>query len=91
MSDKKKLTWTPDLSYPAGKGATEQRFTASANGDELEIDTHPWGDADLKIDGKPAAHVEGKAPESEAFRTVEDIAEEIEDKKSARDPEASGS
>lgn len=43
MSDKKKLTWTPDLSYPAGKGATEQRFTASANGDELEIDTHPWG------------------------------------------------
>lgn len=87
---KKKLTWKPDLSYPAGKGATEQRFTASANGDELEIDTHPWGDADLKIDGQQAAHVEGKASAGDAFRAVEDIAEEIEDKKSDHDPEATG-
>ncbi|WP_299788406.1 hypothetical protein [uncultured Marivita sp.] len=89
MSDKKKLTWTPDLSYPAGKGATEQRFTASANGDDLEIDTHPWGDADLKIDGKQAAHVEGKRSEGDAFRAVEDIAEEIEGQKSDSDPNAS--
>lgn len=89
MSDKKKLTWTPDLSYPAGKGATEQRFTASANGDDLEIDTHPWGDADLKIDGKQAAHVEGKRSEGDAFRAVEDIAEDLEGQKSDSDPNAS--
>lgn len=89
MSDKKKLTWTPDLTYPAGKGATEQRFTASANGDDLEIDTHPWGDADLKIGGKQAAHVEGKRSEGDAFRAVEDIAEDIEGQKSDSDPNAS--
>lgn len=82
---KKKLNWTPDLTYPAGKGATEQRFTASANGDALEIDTHPWGEADLKINGKDAAHIEGKSSAGEAFRDIEDVAEQIEDKKT--DPE----
>ncbi|SFA69019.1 hypothetical protein SAMN05421688_0075 [Poseidonocella pacifica] len=86
MSEKK-LNWKPDLSYPAGKGATEQRFTASANGDELEIDTHPWGDADLKIDGLNAAHVEGLASDGDAFRAAENIAEEIEGRHSDEAPQ----
>lgn len=73
------------------KSAPEQRFTSTANGEELEIDTHPWGDADLKIDGQGAAHVEGKASAGDAFRAVEIIAEAIEDKKSDADPEAAGS
>lgn len=84
MTDKK-LNWKPDLTFPAGKGATEQRFTASANGDALEIDTHPWGDADLKINGKDAAHVQGKLSAGDAFREIEEIAEEIEDQISASD------
>ncbi|MDF1775993.1 MAG: hypothetical protein P1V13_08190 [Rhizobiaceae bacterium] len=75
------LHWKPDLRYPTGKGATEQHFTASANGDDLEIDTHPWGDADLKINGKMAAHVEGKPSGSDAFREIEAVAEQIEDQK----------
>lgn len=78
---KKPIHWKPDLSYPTGKGATEQRFTATADGDELEIDTHPWGDADLTINGKPAGHVEGKQSGGDAFREAEVIAEDIEDQK----------
>lgn len=78
---KKSIDWTPDLSLPTGKGATEQHFGAKANGDDLEIDTHPWGDADLKVNGETVAHVEGKSSEGEAFREIEGIAEEIEDAK----------
>lgn len=76
---KKMLSWKPDLTYPAGKGATEQHFTSTANGDTLEIDTHPWGDADLKINGQTAAHIEGKASDGDAFREIEAVAEEIEE------------
>ena len=82
---KKPIHWKPDLSYPAGKGATEQRFTATVDGDELEIDTHPWGEADLKINGKPAGHTEGKTSGGDAFREVEHVAEEIEDQKTKDD------
>jgi len=82
---KKRLNWKPDLNYPAGKGATEQRFTAAVDGDDLEIDTHPWGEADLKINGKTEAHVEGKLSGGAAFREVEEVAEEIESRKTTGD------
>ena len=82
---KKHLNWNPDLTLAVGKGATNQRFTSSANGDELEIDTHPWGEADLTINGKNTAHVEGKSSAGEAFREIEDVAEQIEDDKSRPD------
>ena len=85
---KKTLKWQPDLSYPAGKGATEQRFTSTANGDDLEIDTHPWGEADLKINHKQTAHVDGKPSAGDAFREAEDIAEKIEGQKT-KDEQAS--
>lgn len=74
----KSLTWKPDLSYPSGKGATEQHFSAEANGDALEIDTHPWGDADLKVNGECVAHVEGEKSAGDAFREIEAVAEDIE-------------
>ncbi len=78
---KKPIHWKPDLSYPTGKGATEQRFTAEVDGDALEIDTHPWGEADLKINGKSAGHIEGTASDGDAFREVESIAEDFENLK----------
>lgn len=88
MSDNKptdrKLHWTPDRTLPTGKGATEQRFTCDANGDHLEIDTRPWGEADLKIDGKTVAHVEGDRSAGDAFRDIEEIAEEIEAKHASK-------
>ncbi|MCV2892077.1 hypothetical protein [Lentibacter sp. XHP0401] len=78
---KKTIKWTPDTTYPVGKGATEQRFTATVGDDELEIDTHPWGDAELKIDGKTVAHVEGDKSAGDAFRDIEEAAEKFEAEK----------
>ncbi|CUH89233.1 hypothetical protein PH5382_03179 [Phaeobacter sp. CECT 5382] len=82
---KKSINWKPDLSYPSGKGATEQHFSAAANGDALEIDTHPWGDADLMVNGERIAHVEGQKSAGDAFREIEAVAEDIEAQKSQSD------
>lgn len=79
----KKLDWTPDLSLPAGKGATVQRFTATDGDDQLEIDTMPWGEGDLTINDKPIAHVADELSGGDAFRDLEAIAEKIEDGKTA--------
>lgn len=78
---KKSINWKPDLSYPSGKGATEQHFSAAANGDALEIDTHPWGAADLMVNGEAVAHVDGEISAGDAFRKIEAVAEDIEAKK----------
>ena len=79
----KKLDWTPDLSLPAGKGATVQRFTATEGNDRLEIDTTPWGEGDLTINDTPVAHVADELSGGDAFRDLEAIAEEIENGKAA--------
>lgn len=77
----KKMDWTPDLSLPTGKGATIERFTATDGQDQLEIDTTPWGEGDLKINDKAVAHVADDQSGGEAFRDLEAIAEEIEEQK----------
>ncbi len=82
---KKKMDWTPDLSLPAGKGATLQRFTATDGEDQLEIDTTPWGEGDLKINDEPVAHVADNQSGGDAFRDLEAIAEELEERKVAPD------
>lgn len=82
---KHKLDWSPDLSLPTGKGATVQRFTATDGKDQLEIDTTPWGEGDLKINDQPVAHVSEDQSGSEAFRDLEAIAEEIEESKGKAD------
>jgi hypothetical protein len=82
---KKPLNWKTDLSYPTGKGATEQHFFATENGGELEIDTHPWGEAYLKINDETVAHVEGEQSAGDAFREIEHVAEDIENQKTEGD------
>ena len=77
----KKLDWKADQTLAVGKGATTQRFVATANGDDLEIDTEPWGEADLKVNGKSASHVSDDLDAGEAFRDLEAVAEEIEENK----------
>jgi hypothetical protein len=76
---KKTLDWTPDTSLPAGKGATVQRFTATDGADRLEIDTQPWGDGELTINGRKRARVENEQTEQRAFRDLESLAENIAD------------
>ena len=76
MTDKK-LDWAPDLSLPAGKGATVQRFTTSAGTDGLEIDTTPWGEGDLKVNGRTIAHVSDASSAGDAFQALEPVAEKL--------------
>ncbi|WP_143278619.1 hypothetical protein [Bradyrhizobium sp. Y36] len=81
MTDKP-IDWTPDLSLPTSK-STVQHFIANAGGDRLEIDTTPWGEADLTVNGRSIAHLETAASAGEAFRTLETIAEDFEAGKQA--------
>ncbi|WP_407189207.1 hypothetical protein [Bradyrhizobium centrosematis] len=82
MTDKP-IDWTPDLSLPTSK-STVQHFVAKAGGDRLEIDTTPWGEADLTVNGQSIAHIETAASAGDAFRVLETIAEEFEAAKDAR-------
>lgn len=74
----KKLDWKADTSLAAGKGATVQRFTARNGKDELAIDTAPWGEGDLTVNGTKRAHVENEKTAQQAFRDLETMAERIE-------------
>ncbi|MBR0815554.1 hypothetical protein JQ544_28755 [Bradyrhizobium diazoefficiens] len=82
MTDKP-IDWTPDLSLPTSK-STVQHFTANAGGDRLAIDTTPWGEADLTVNGQSIAHIETAPSAGDAFRTLETFAEDFEDGKDAR-------
>lgn len=72
-----RLDWTPDLTGAVGKGATVQVFRSTAQGDELTIETTPWGDGDLIVNGVEVAAVHD-ADDGEAFRDLEARAEAIE-------------
>jgi hypothetical protein len=76
----KPLDWKVDTNLPAGKGATVQRFTASDRAHSLEIDTRPWGEGDLIIDGIKRAHVQNEKNEQDAFKDLEAIAEQSKSK-----------
>ena len=79
----KDLDWKPDTNMPAGKGATKQRFQANDGKENLEIETTPWGDGDLTADGTEVAHVDGATSGPDAFRKLEEVAEEYEDARDA--------
>ena len=74
----KKLDWAPDTSLPAGKGATLQRFTATDGENTFAIDTTPWGEGDLTINGEKRSHVENEKSEQRAFGDLETLAENFE-------------
>ncbi|MGT2501095.1 hypothetical protein ACVOMS_10280 [Bradyrhizobium guangxiense] len=82
MTDKP-IDWTPDLSLPTSK-STVQHFTAKAGGDRLAIDTTPWGEADLTVNGRSVAHIQAAPSAGDAFRTLEAIAEDFEAGKDVR-------
>lgn len=83
MTDKS-IDWTPDLTLPTSK-STVQHFSATAGGDRLTIDTAPWGEADLRVNGRPIAHIDIAPSAGEAFRTLEMFAEDFEAGKNAGD------
>lgn len=84
MTKKARLDWEPDTSFATGKGADVQRFTAKSGTADLENDTTPWGEGDLKLNGKEVAHVSDDADGGDAFRELEAIAEELEERKAEK-------
>src|SRR5262249_35236839 len=86
----KEIDWTPNTDLPVGQGATRQEFDASMGVDQLAIETTPWGDGDLVINGTQVAR--GRAEETQllAFQDLERIAQTITDsgKRDGADPMA---
>lgn len=74
----RKLEWAPDLAMATGKGATMERFIAHDGIDLFEIDTTPWGEGTLKLNGAEIAHIEDDLDPGDAFRELEAIAEYVD-------------
>jgi enoyl-[acyl-carrier protein] reductase I len=70
------LEWKTDESLPVGKGATLQEFFATAGEHRLKIKVAPWGEGDLRINGKKISQVENARDRRQAFRELAAMAEQ---------------
>ena len=68
------LEWKSDQTLAVGKGATVQQFVASLGADKLEISVAPWGEGQLKVNGREIAHVDYAKDRRQAFRELDLIA-----------------
>jgi len=83
----KTIDWVPNADLPVGKGATRQEFDANVGADQLAIETTPWGEGDLRINGVEVAHVSDQT-QLQAFQDLERIAQTIADNGKRADPMA---
>lgn len=65
------LEWKTDQTVAVGKGATVQQFVASLGADKLEINVAPWGEGQLKVNGREIAHVDYAKDRRQAFRELD--------------------
>jgi len=70
-----KPDWRSNDNLPAGKGATAQEFVATVGDYKLEIKVAPWGEGDLKVNGREISRVEDARNRREAFARLAGIAE----------------
>ena len=75
----KEIDWIPNADLPSGKAATRQEFDAKVGADQLAIETTPWGDGDLKINGAEVAHVHDEKTQLQAFQDLKRAAQTIAD------------
>jgi enoyl-[acyl-carrier protein] reductase I len=68
------LEWKTDQTVAVGKGATVQQFVALLGADKLEISVAPWGEGQLKVNGREIAHVDYAKDRRQAFRELDLIA-----------------
>jgi enoyl-[acyl-carrier protein] reductase I len=68
----------------AGKGATVQEFFANVGGDKFEIDVAPWGEGNLRVNGRQVAHINDAKDRRGAFRELKKIADRFLDEEAAR-------
>jgi hypothetical protein len=74
----KHLEWKVDTTLPVGKGASLQRFTASDGVSSFEIDTTPWAEGDLIVNGVKRMHAENEKNQQAAFQDLKACAEQLE-------------
>ena len=70
-----KAKWEANDSLPAGKGATVQQFLATLGADAFEINVAPWGEGNLKVNGREVAQVKDAKDRQQAFRHLKQAAE----------------
>ena len=69
------LEWRTNEALAVGKGATLQQFVATVGGDQLEMEIAPWGEGQLKINGREIARISDAKNRRQAFHAIQQIAE----------------
>src|SRR5262249_38368890 len=69
------LEWKTNDALAVGKGATLQQFVATVGKDRLEAEISPWGEGQLKINGREIAHINDAKDRRQAFRAIKLIPE----------------
>ena len=70
----RKPNWKSNDQAAAGRGATAQQFFATVGGDKFEIEVAPWGEGQLKVNGREIARVTDAKGRREAFRDLDKAA-----------------
>jgi enoyl-[acyl-carrier protein] reductase I len=79
-----KPDWKMKEGLAVGKGATVQEFFASIGGDKFEIDVAPWGEGNLRVNGRKVAHINDAKDRRGAFRELKKIADRFLDERATR-------
>src|SRR5215510_2087148 len=69
------LEWKTNEALAVGKGATLQQYVASVGHDQLEMEIAPWGEGQLKVNGREIARINDAKDRRQAFRAIKQIAE----------------
>jgi len=70
----KKPNWKSNDKAAAGRGATLQQFFATVAGDKFEIEVTPWGEGNLRVNGREIARVTDAKDRRQAFRDLDEAA-----------------
>ena len=68
-------TWEPDKQMPVGKGATVEQFFTTFGDDRFEISVAPWGEGQLRVNGKEIARTAEAKDRRRAFAALKQAAE----------------
>ena len=67
--------WQPNKDLPVGKGATVQQFFATVRKEKFEISVAPWGEGQLRVNGREIARTAEAKDRNQAFTSLKKAAE----------------
>lgn len=71
------IDWISNSALPVGKGATRQEFDATVGIDQRAIETTPWGEGELRINGIEIARIHDAQTPLEAFHALRRFAQSV--------------